>query len=226
MVGGLANRQLSTALPWAITALVLVGFIAFVAGRSLGGGPGRAGNGPEASGEVAGGPQDGAAGVADGPGAPPGGAVAGRAPDISSMSPRERADRLYDRVMRLNEEGKQDSVDFFAPMVTAAYQMLGPLDLDEHYDLGRVAEVTGEAALARAEADTILRASPTHLLGLALSARIAGDAHQSAAARSLYQRLVAAAPAEEAKRLPEYDRHRQDIDLALAEAKKLGAGGH
>jgi hypothetical protein len=141
------------------------------------------------------------------------------------MSPRERADRLYDRVMRLNEEGKQDSVDFFAPMVTAAYQMLGPLDLDEHYDLGRVAEVTGEAALARAEADTILRASPTHLLGLALSARIAGDAHQSAAARSLYQRLVAAAPAEEAKRLPEYDRHRQDIDLALAEAKKLGAGG-
>ena len=100
------------------------------------------------------------------------------------MSPRERADRLYDRVMRLNEEGKTDSVDFFAPMVTSAYQMLGTLDLDQHYDLGRVGEVTGAAPLARAEADTILRADPTHLLGLALAARVATDAHQDAAARS------------------------------------------
>ena len=72
----------------------------------------------------------------------------------------------------LDEEGKRDSVEFFAPMVMAAYRMLGPLDLDQHYDLGRIGEVTGGGTLARAEADTILRADPTHLLGLALAARV------------------------------------------------------
>jgi hypothetical protein len=39
-----------------------------------------------------------------------------RGPDISAMSPRERADRLYDRVMRLVEEGKSDSAAFFSTM--------------------------------------------------------------------------------------------------------------
>ena len=41
---------------------------------------------------------------------------AGRPPDLSQMSPRDAADRLFDRVMRLQEEGKRDSVVFFAPM--------------------------------------------------------------------------------------------------------------
>jgi hypothetical protein len=141
------------------------------------------------------------------------------------MSPGERADRLYDRVMRLSEEGKTDSVDFFAPMVMSAYQMLGPLDLDQHYDLGRVGEVTGAAPLARAEADTILRADPTHLLGLALAARVAADAHQDAEARSYYRRLVTAEKSERAKNLPEYSRHGHDIDAALAEARRMGVGG-
>jgi hypothetical protein len=138
------------------------------------------------------------------------------------MSPRERADRLYDRVMRLAEEGKRDSVDFFSPMVASAYQMLGPLDADEHYDLGRVGEVTGASSLARAEADTILRANPTHLLGLALAARLAAESKQPAVTRALYRRLVAAAPSERQKGLPEYERHRRDIDEALGEAKQMG----
>jgi hypothetical protein len=138
------------------------------------------------------------------------------------MSPHERADRLYDRVMRLAEEGKTDSVQFFAPMVTSAYQMLGPLDLDEHYDLGRIGDVTGAASLARAEADTILRASPDHLLGLTLAARTATAAHEDKAARMYYARLVSAAPRERAKKLPEYQRHAHDIDDALAEARRLG----
>jgi hypothetical protein len=141
------------------------------------------------------------------------------------MSPRERADRLYDRVMRLAEEGKRDSVAFFAPMVVAAYQMLGPLDADSHYDLGRVAEVSGAGSLAKAEADTILRAQPNHLLGLALAARVAEDDRRTADAKAYYRRLAAAAPAEMAKGLPEYGRHRNDIEEALAKAKRLSGGG-
>jgi hypothetical protein len=227
LITGIAdNRQLATALPWALAALALVALIAFVAGRNFGGGAGRSGSASDLPGDVAAASPNGAA--ADGSAGPEAEAgAAARAPDISTMSPGERADRLYDRVMRLNEEGKHDSVDFFAPMVMAAYQMAGPLDLDQHYDLGRIGEVTGTASLAQAEADTILRADPTHLLGLALSAHLATDAHQVASARAYYHRLVAAAPAEEAKHLPEYARHQHDIDAAMAEARKLGiaAGG-
>ena len=36
------------------------------------------------------------------------------------MTPRERADRLFDRIMRLDTEGKKDSVQFFAPMAISA----------------------------------------------------------------------------------------------------------
>jgi hypothetical protein len=140
------------------------------------------------------------------------------------MSPQERADRLYDRVMRLSEEGKQDSVQYFAPMVLAAYQMIGQLDADEHYDLGRIGEVTGAGGLARAEADTILRAQPTHLLGLVLAAQVAAAEHRQTDARGYYRRLVTAAPAERAKHLSEYERHAHDIDEALAQAKQMGAG--
>ena len=131
------------------------------------------------------------------------------------MSPAERADRLYDRVMRLHGEGKDDSVRFFSPMILQAYQMLGPLDADQHYDLGRIAEVIGNPDLARAEADTILKAQPTHLLGLTLAARVATPDK----ARDFYKRLLAAEPAERKKALPEYDRHRDDIDAALATAR-------
>ena len=135
------------------------------------------------------------------------------------MSPAERADRLYDRVMRLHSEGKDDSVRFFSPMILQAYQMLGPLDADHHYDLGRIGEVLGLADLAQAEADTILQTQPTHLLGLTLAARAATLDKQPAKARDYYKRLLTAEPAERKKALPEYARHRDDIDAALATAR-------
>ena len=77
------------------------------------------------------------------------------------MSPQERADRLYDRVMRLAEEGKRDSVEFFAPMVVAAYGMLGPLNADSHYDLGRIGEVTGAGGLRARKPTRSCARSPT-----------------------------------------------------------------
>ena len=52
------------------------------------------------------------------------------ASDISNMSPRERASRLYDRVMRMHEERKADSIAFFAPMALAAYSAIPDVDDD------------------------------------------------------------------------------------------------
>ena len=211
----------ATLLPWAVTAIALIAMIAVVAGRNFGMGLGRSGPVAQTDPSAADQPVTGDAPFANGAGS---GAEVVRAPDISAMSPGERADRLFDRVMRLKEEGKQDSVEFFAPMVMSAYQMMGPLNADQHYDLGRIGEVTGVTDLARAEADTILRANSTHLLGLALAAHAATAANRTPAARGYYRRLLVAAPGETAKGLPEYARHRNDIDAAIAEGKKLAGG--
>jgi hypothetical protein len=138
-----------------------------------------------------------------------------RAPDISSMSPEERASRLFDLVMRFGEEGKTDSLKFFAPMAIQAYEMIGPLDSHARYDIGMIGVVSGDVPLARAEADTILAANKTHLLGLILAMKAAGLRQDMKARAEYLHRLQAAAPAERAKKLKEYEEHKADIDAAL-----------
>jgi len=138
-----------------------------------------------------------------------------RAPDISNMSPEERATRLFDRVMAYSEQGKLDSARFFAPMAIQAYQMIGPLDAHARYDIGTISAAVGETALARQEADSILASQPNNLLGLTLAIRAATMAGDSNGAAKLRQRLIAAAPAERAKNLKEYTEHSSDIDRAL-----------
>lgn len=144
-----------------------------------------------------------------------------RAPDISNMSPQERANRLYDRVMAYSEQGKMDSARFFAPMAIQAYQMIGPLDSHARYDIGGISAAVGEAGMARLEADSILATNPTHLLGLALAARAARLDGDEASAKAFDRRLIAAAQTERRKALPEYAEHSRDIDIAL---EKAGAG--
>src|SRR2546423_14072053 len=63
-------------------------------------------------------------------------------PDISQMSPEERATRLYNRVMTLHSQGKADSAEFFLPMALQAYAMLPALDVDGRYHIG-VLDLTG-----------------------------------------------------------------------------------
>jgi hypothetical protein len=143
-----------------------------------------------------------------------------RAPDISSLSPQERADRLYNRVMLLASQGKMDSVQFFAPMALTAYQMLSPLNADQRYDMGRIGEVAGALPLAKAQADTILVENPNHLLGLILEARLATLAGDSTSLHSYERRLLAAEKTEAAKKREEYIRHQDDIANALQQARK------
>jgi hypothetical protein len=196
-----AERGFGTALPWAVAAITLVALIALVAGQ-------RFSHSNAAS--TAATAVEPAAAMQGGGGAPP---------DISQMTPEERAERLYDRVMALNERGRTDSVRFFAPMAMQAYVILGVLTADQRYDLGRIAAVSGEADVARAQADTILTKQPTHLLGLLLAsdaARLRGDR----SAESTYlKRFVAAEPVERTKQLPEYQQHATEIDSRLASAR-------
>lgn len=140
------------------------------------------------------------------------------APDISTMSPEERASRLFNRVMSYSEQGKLDSARFFGPMAIQAYAMIGPPDAHTHYDIGEIYAAIGDFASARAEADTILAAQPNHLLGLALAARAAGAGGDAPAAARFRRRLAAAAATERARGLKEYTEHARDIDDALKKA--------
>jgi hypothetical protein len=189
-----AARPPSSNLPWILGGLAFITLVVIFAAQ-------RAGQEPVAP--------------AGGPG-PMGGAGA---VDISSMTPQEQASRLFDRIMRLEEEGKRDSVQLFASMAITVFESLGPLDLDARYDLGRIAQVSGQLDIAQAQADSILQQDRDHLLGLILAAGVA-DARGNAADRAAYERrLLAAESAQLARNVDEYVRHRNDIDIALAAAK-------
>jgi hypothetical protein len=184
-------------LPWVVAAIALLAFIALVAGQKFGA------NRPVAQEQA----------VAEVP--------QGRAPDISNMTPAERADRLYDRIMQWKSSGRQDSVMAFAPMGIAAFEMVGDLDEDARYDVGMIGWAAENSALARAQADTILKQNPKHLLGLILAARAAKMENRDADERSYYQRLVAAEPTERAAARNEYLTHENDITAALEEARRI-----
>jgi hypothetical protein len=143
----------------------------------------------------------------------------GAPPDISQMTAEERAERLYDRVMALNERGRADSVRFFGPMAMQAYTMLGSLNADQRYDLGRIAVVSGDAQTAKAQADSILSTQPQHLLGLLLAADAASARGDQKGESTYLRRFVGAAPTERAKQLPEYQQHGTEIDARLAKAR-------
>ena len=132
-------------------------------------------------------------------------------PDISNLSPRDRADRLYDRMMRLHEERKTDSVSFFAPMALQAYAAIPDQDAHTRYDMARIAMVAGTLPVAQAQADTILRGDSTHLLGLILAADLARAANDMAKATKLEATLLAQLARERARNLPEYQAHDREI---------------
>lgn len=211
---GAANSPIQTktnAVPWIVAALAFLALFAMAAGRGFNARPSSTVDGsanalPQAALDDRGG-SEGASGAV-------------RAPDISNLSPQERADRLYNRVMLLAGQGKIDSVQFFAPMAVQSYLLMAPLNADQRYDLGRIAEVAGALPLAQAQADSILRESPNHLLGLILEARLATIAGDTARLRAYEQRLVTAEKSEIAKKRDEYTRHQDDITTALRQARK------
>src|SRR2546423_1717293 len=56
------------------------------------------------------------------------GVAAGPAPDISQMSPRERFDRLFNRIMQAAQQGDSAQVQRFTPMALGAYAQLDSVD--------------------------------------------------------------------------------------------------
>src|SRR5881396_674600 len=151
-------------------------------------------------------------------------------PDISQMSPEERATRLYNRVMTLHTQGKADSAEFFLPMALQAYAMLPALDVDARYHIGVLDLTSGNAAAALAQADTIRRAVPTHLFGFMLRARALDLRRDAAGARRAYGDFLKHETAERARQRPEYGEHAENLDAfhqqaTAATAAKATRGG-
>ncbi len=201
------SRGMAGVLPWAVAAIALVALIALVVGQRFG----------ARSNAVAEPVVDAGSAAGMAPGGPAG--AMPRAPDISQLTPEQRAERLYDRIMTEVEAGNTENVRTCMPLAIAAYEMLAPLNLDQRYDLGRIGEVGGDTALARAQADTILAAKPTHLLGLILKAKAARMEGNDARARDADAKLLAAEPIERSAGLKEYLLHKIDIDVAVAAAR-------
>ena len=199
-VGGTSGGW-RTGLPWAITGAAIGAVITILVMRATGA----------------------SATAAPPPAAPALTAPAGAAPDISRMSPQERAQRLFDRVVDLAQRGVQDSVQFFMPMALGAYAQLPSLDLDAHYDLGVLHLAGNDPNGALAEADTILASAPTHLYGLMLRAQGLTEKGDATGARKAYQAFLANERPERARQRPEYAEHGAAIDAFHTEATNATA---
>src|SRR5436190_10764557 len=206
-VGGAPSSGWRAGLPWSVAGAALGALLTVLAlriGASSGGGVRDAGG----------------VGAEDGP------LPASRStpPDISQMSPEERATRLYNRVMSLHSQGKADSADFFLPMALQAYTMLPALDVDARYHIGVLDLTAGNAAAALAQADTIRRVAPTHLFGFMLRARALELTHDTPGAVRAYRAFLQHEAAERARQRPEYGEHAQNLDAFRDQAKQVTAG--
>jgi hypothetical protein len=187
-------------LPWGVAGAALGALVTVVAMRA-GGGPQ-----PQEA-QTLGGP----AGI--------------RPPDISQMSPEERATRLFDRVMVLAQAGKDDSVQFFLPMALQSYDQLPALDADARYHVGLLHLAGGDAAGALAQADTIQRAVPTHLFAYVLRAHTFQQQGNRQGERRAYADFLRNEAAEVARNRPEYSDHQNALNAFREEARRQQSAG-
>ena len=149
----------------------------------------------------------------------------GRAPDISAMTPSERFDRLFNRIMQAAERGDSLEVRRFIPMALGAYQQLDDRDVDARYHAAVLHLEVGDFAPAYALADTILQKSPHHLFGFLIrgtAARYQGDA----AARARAERdFLTNYRSEMAANRVEYLEHKPALEEFRKEAERAGKAG-
>ena len=148
------------------------------------------------------------------------GASAGeRAPDISGMSPRERFDRLFNRIMQAAERGESAQVEQFTPMALGAYSQLETRDIDARYHAAVIHLQAGNIPQARALADTILVEAPGHLFGYVIrgtAARLQNDRPAQARAE---REFLAHYQAEMTAKRVEYLEHGPVLEEFKSEAE-------
>lgn len=140
--------------------------------------------------------------------------------DLSQMTPREAADRLFNRVMAADERGDDAEALRFAPMALQAYELVPELDADAHYHLGLLYGVTGDLDGLRRQIAALREYAPDHLLAYALEHELAEQQGDPEAAARAAAALADAYESEIATGRPEYAAHGFSI-----ERLRDGAGG-
>ena len=141
-----------------------------------------------------------------------GGAVAGRAPDISQLSPQERFDRLFDRVTRAAEAGDTTQVAQFTPMALGAYTQLDSFTSDTRFHAAMLRFNVGDFAGSLALADTIEASQPGHLFAPMIRGNVATATGDQAALRASYRDFVANYEKEMTANRVEYLDHKPVVD--------------
>ena len=135
------------------------------------------------------------------------------------MTPRERFDRLYNRIMTAAESGNSAEVSRFAPMAFAAYAGLDRVDADARYHLAVLyLHATANVPAALAQADSIAAESPRHLFAILIRGTAARQSGDSGLLARSQRDLLQSWDAEMAVDRSEYRDHRVMLDQFRAGA--------
>lgn len=153
-----------------------------------------------------------------------GAAPAGSPPDLSTMSPRQAADRLFERVMTADEAGDIATVAQFTPMARQAYGMIGPLDVDARLHVALLELTAGDAQAALAQADSLAAAAPGHLFAAIIRARAFEDLGRPDDRLAAYRAFLEAEERERATQRAEYQDHVGLLDAFRQQALAATGG--
>ena len=146
-----------------------------------------------------------------------------RPPDLSQMSPRQAADRLFNRIMAASEQGNRAEALRFVPMAVEAYGNLAVLDRDAYYHLGLIHGVAGDRANLDRQIAALRQGAPNHLLALLLEHGEAQRTGDSTTVSRTLRAFAAAHDAEVIRDRPEYTAHHNTIEAFATLAASPGA---
>jgi mono/diheme cytochrome c family protein len=146
--------------------------------------------------------------------------------DLSTMTPREAADRLFNRVMSASEGGDAEEAARFAPKAISAYAQVTNLDADARYHLGLLHLLQDDLDQAREQIEILKQSVPRHLLALVLEHDVASRTGDAETVARVAADFAAAYETELATARPEYEAHKFSIDRfrAGADASEPGSG--
>ncbi len=148
----------------------------------------------------------------------------GQPTDLSSMSPREAANRLFNRVMAASEDGNTEEALRFAPMAIQAYDRAGTLDNDARYHVALLHLAADDSKSARGKIDLLRKSVPRHLLAFMLEHQIAERSGKQDSAARTFKAFLAAYDAEIAVGRAEYQDHLNSIERFRKAAQASVAG--
>ena len=144
--------------------------------------------------------------------------------DLTTMTSREAADRLWTRVMTAISAGNTQEVVNFLPMAIGAYELAEPLDLDGKYHVSmlKLEGQDNDGALAAAEEGLELYAD--HILNLGAAGDAAMALGDTVTARTYYQHMMDVWDVEVASGRQEYELHK-GIQAVLRRSAEALLGG-